>query len=142
MAKHADQLAREKVPSRADLPTKYHPLTNLLMVIPIPSLDKIGSLYLPEKSRIVMNEGHVIEKGPLCTESISVGDCITWDQNSEYRLDIDGVKFVLVKESSVTMHIHHDELINVEDPDQLQLQQVQKGTTPKGDTVEEATKNG
>lgn len=110
--KHSDQIAREKIPLRSDLPTAYHPLHDLLMVIPIPDIGQIGSIILPSKHTIQLNEGHVVEKGPRCGEQIGIGDCITWDSNSEYRMNVDGTPFILVRESCVTMNIPQRELVH------------------------------
>lgn len=118
--KHSDQIVREKIPSRTDLPTAYHPLHDLLMVIPIPDINKVGSIILPDRATIVLNEGHVIEKGPRCGDQIGVGDCITWDSNSEYRMNVDGTPFILVRESCVTMYISRKELVH-DDPAQGKL---------------------
>jgi len=120
MEKSEDQKKREIIPTRDSLKTQYHPLSQLLMVVPIPGITKVGNIILPEKSTIQMNEGHIVEKGPKCTENVQVGDCVTWDQNSEYRLDVDGVKFVLVNESSCTMRIPLAEL-QTTDPNQTEL---------------------
>lgn len=109
--KNKDQEAREIVPSRSDLPTAYHPCHNFLMVVPLPTITTIGTIILPEQSEIRLNEGHIVEKGPLCTDNMNVGDCVTWDAQSEYRMRIDDVPFILVKESSITMFIPVKELL-------------------------------
>lgn len=108
--KSEDQLLREKIPSRADLPTQYHPETNLLMVLPLKEIDKIGAIYLPNSARIQLNEGHIVEAGPLADPRYRVSDCVTWNEQSEYRMEVDGVKFVLVSSDAIIMRIPREEL--------------------------------
>lgn len=119
--KHSDQIAREKIPLRSDLPTAYHPYHDLLMVIPIPDINQVGSIILPSKHSIKLNEGHIVEKGPRCSEQLGVGDCICWDVNSEYRMNVDDVPFINVRESCVTMYIPRKELVHEDDPAQGKL---------------------
>lgn len=130
-----DKAAREKVPERGDVPTKYHPCQDLLMVVPLPTITKVGSIILPQSSVINLNEGHIIEKGPRCSDQFTVGDCITWDVNSEFRMKVDDVAFILVRESVISMKIPHSEL-NQSDPNQpkLPIQQcpICKGRLPLG----------
>lgn len=106
-----EDLLRAAVPVRSDLPTKYHPVKNYLMVIPLPDQGQSeGGLVLPDRSRITYNEGHIVEKGRLCSNQFNVGDCITWNQSGEYRLEIEGVKFVLLEEANVLLFIPKAEL--------------------------------
>lgn len=106
----SDDEKRNIIPKRSDLPTRYHPVGNNLMVIPLPDIERVGELVLPERARYVLNEGHIIEVGPSCREKWDVGDCVTWEVNSEYRFDIEGSKFVLISEGSVQMRIPVSEL--------------------------------
>lgn len=110
--KHPDQERREKIPKRSDLPTQYQPLMDLVMIVPIPDITKVGSIELPSKSIIQANEGHVVGKGPLCSKAIDIGDCVLFDEHSEMRLstDDDKAKFVLVRESNISMKIPFDTL--------------------------------
>lgn len=114
MNDNEDQLKREKIPSRADLPTKYHPCANLLMVIPLADIKQVGNIILPERAAIQLNEGHIVEKGPMCSDGydLNVGDCVCWDVQSEIRMNVDGVPFILVRESSITMKIPRTELVS------------------------------
>lgn len=120
--KHPDQIKRETIPSRADIPTAFHPCHDLFMVVPVPDITKVGTIFLPDRASITLNEGHIVEKGPLCSERFDVGDCVTWDTNSEYRMEVDGVKFILVRESVINMRIPRKELNPPEDPAQLTLE--------------------
>lgn len=101
---------RKKIPSIDDVPTKYRPLHGLLMVIPLPAIDKIGQIVLPDRSQIILNEGHVVARGPSCTKQIEIGDCITWEKQTETRMSIDNVDFILVNEATVIMKIPSESL--------------------------------
>lgn len=107
---HEDQLKREKIATIADVPTLYRPRKNMLMVIPLPEMEMFGGIYVPSGTRLAMNEGHVIAVGPDVTPDIRVGDCVTWDENTENRMEVDGIKFLLVSELVCVMSIPHEEL--------------------------------
>lgn len=110
--KHPDQIKREKIPTRSALTTLYQPCMDLLMIIPIPDITQVGKIILPNKSHVQANEGHVIAKGPLCSDNIKVGACVLWDEHSEmrYSTDDDSMKFVTVRESSIALCIQPEDL--------------------------------
>lgn len=105
--KHPDQIKREQIPQRSDLATQYSPLLDNLMVIPLPDVTNFGSIILPNKHQIQLNEGHVVAKGPLCSDTISIGSCVLWAAHAETRFstDDDNGKFVIVAEPNVPMFI-------------------------------------
>ncbi len=105
-----DAEKRLRIPKRSDLKTKYHPANDLMMVIPLPEIRSVGGIILPDRAQITLNEGHVVEMGPKAGDQFGIGDCITWDQQSEYRLDVDGVKFILVRPNAIIMGIPKKEL--------------------------------
>lgn len=106
-----DAEKRVEIPSRADLKTQYHPMNDLMMIVPLPEIKTVGGIILPDRAQITLNEGHIVELGPKSGDQFGVGDCVTWDQQSEYRLDVDGVKFILVRPSAIIMRIPHAELV-------------------------------
>lgn len=106
----AEQQKREQIPTIDDVPTLYRPLKNLLMIKPMPDIVKIGNIIIPNGTRIEMNEGHVLALGPECTAGIEIGDCVTWDGNTENSMEIDGVKFLLVAQVCCVMSIPKAEL--------------------------------
>lgn len=108
--KTKDDLEREQIPSRDSLPTLYQPCGNLLMCIPLRTPEKIGSIVIPGMAQKPLSEGHIVEKGPLCSDNFAVGDCIVWDENSEYKMNVDGVRFVLVGEPNITLKIPVEKL--------------------------------
>lgn len=107
---HEDQIKREKIPTIADVPTLYRPRKNMLMVVPLPEMEMFGGIIVPSGMRLAMNEGHVIAVGPDVQKDIQVGDCVTWDENTENRMEVDGIKFLLVSELVCIMSIPHEEL--------------------------------
>lgn len=103
--KDHEQKQREQIPTISEIPTAYRPLKNLLMVIPLPDIEKIGSIILPNRSTLTMNEGHVVALGPESKSGIEVGDCVVWDENTENKMEIDGVKFLLVADVCCILRI-------------------------------------
>lgn len=107
---HEDQVKREKIPTIDSVPTMYRPRKNMLMVVPLPEMESFGGIIIPNGMRLAMNEGHVIAVGPDVPKDVRVGDCVTWDENTENRMEIDGIKFVLVSELVCVMSIPREEL--------------------------------
>lgn len=107
---HEDQIKRERIPTIADVPTLYRPRKNMLMIVPLPEMESFGGIFIPSGARLAMNEGHVVAVGPDVTPDIRVGDCVTWDENTENRMEIDGIKFLLISELVCVMSIPHEEL--------------------------------
>lgn len=107
----ADDQARFTIPSIESLKTQYRPHGQWIMVVPLPSITKHGALHLPDRAQMPMNEGHIVAKGPAAPDELKVGDCIMWDPNSEFRLNIDDkAKFVLVTQTNVIMRIPREQL--------------------------------
>lgn len=102
-----DEELRERIPTREQCPTLYRPLGGLVMITPLPSLEKIGSIIIPNRAQQQAMEGHIIELGTDIPAQLGleVGDAVTWSQHHEFRMDIDGVKFVLVPHSAIIMII-------------------------------------
>lgn len=80
------------------------------MVKPLPDIEMVGGIIVPHTARVQLNEGHILAMGPLCQSKLEVGDCVTWDEHAENRMEADGVKFVLVNESQIAMRIPRAEL--------------------------------
>lgn len=105
-----DQLAREKIVTIADVPTLYRPLNTGLMVAPLPEISKIGSIIIPDRARLSMNEGIIVAKGDKVPDEFGIGDCITWDETQDNQMEIEGVKFILVGCNHVLMRIPKEAL--------------------------------
>ncbi len=119
--KSEDEIKRAKIPSRSDLPTHYHPCGSILMVIPLPDIYQVGNITLPDRARITLTEGHIVETGPINKGEFEVGDCITWADQSEWRMEVDGIKFVLVEPANVIMKIPKAELLAQIEKEKLAL---------------------
>lgn len=101
-----EDLQRLQIPKRSDVPTMYGPVGDYLMVVPLPDQNVTdGGLVLPDRHVVRYNEGHIVEMGPRCTLEFQIGDCVTWNQNTEYALSIENVKFILVREVNIFMRI-------------------------------------
>jgi co-chaperonin GroES (HSP10) len=101
---------REKPARRAkksDLKTKYCPRGTLVQIIPFAPPTSIGSIILPPRSQVAsVNEGTVIDIGDeVPTSNLGIGDTVTWDENTEYRMDVDGERFVLTNHQNIIMRI-------------------------------------
>lgn len=105
-----DQRKRERIPTVDDVPTQYRPTGRLLMVVPLPAVEKVGTIIIPDRHQEQMNEGHVVAKGKDCTSGIEEGDCVVWGQSQQFNMDVDDVKFVLVPEASCMMVIKKADL--------------------------------
>ena len=94
--------------------TLYNPTGTLIMVDPLPDIDvTAGGIILPNQSRIQMNEGIIRKVGSHAKgsqgETLFVpGDKVCWDENSEYRMDVNGDKFVLVNAERILLRIPGD----------------------------------
>ena len=102
--------------------TEYLPTGDFLIVDPLLDIDvTAGGIILPNQSRIQMNEGHVRKVGSHAKGSngetiFSPGDKVCWDENSEYRMDVDGDKFVLVNAGRILLKIPAIEVATVAIP--------------------------
>lgn len=103
--KKTDEQKRKEIPRRESIPTLYSPVGAYLMLVPLPDVDQVGHIIIPNAAQRPMNEGHLIEKGPMAPEEFEIGDCLTWDANSEMRMNIDGHKFVLVGPQNILMRV-------------------------------------
>lgn len=109
--KSREDILREKIPTRADVPTLYEPEKNMLMVVPLPEQGAVGDIVLPDRSRITYNEGHIVACGPAANPRFKIGDCVTWNTHSEYRMGIETAKFVLIADGEILMRIPKDKLV-------------------------------
>ena len=92
------------------------PIRDLILVRPNPKEDKIGNVWLPERSQNPPRQGRVLAVGPgkyseegvLIPMQVRVGDEIMfgWD-HSEH--DVDGETLVLVSEQHVKAVVKNPE---------------------------------
>lgn len=86
----------ETKPTTVDL----SPLQNNLLLKEVGSVERIGSIIIPEAHQKKLNQGVVADKGPLCTDAILVGDTVFFSMHAEHRLDYGGEKYMIVAEES------------------------------------------
>lgn len=60
-----------------------------------------GGIIIPEAHRSIVNQGTVLDKGPLVSEKVIVGSIVFFPLHSESRLAYKGNKFILVAENQV-----------------------------------------
>lgn len=85
-----------KEPSHVDL----KPLQNNLLVEPSEAAQKIGSIFVPEAHQRKMYQGKVLEKGPLCSDAINVGEVVCYSMHSESPLNYGGKSYIFVPEEN------------------------------------------
>jgi co-chaperonin GroES (HSP10) len=101
-----EDLMRASIPTIDTCPTLYRPTKNILMIVPLPDQGRSeGGLILPDRARITYNEGHIVAMGPTCILKWDLGDCVTWPQHEETKVEIEGYKFVLITETGIFMRI-------------------------------------
>lgn len=61
-----------------------------------------GGIIIPQIAQSIVNQGKVLEKGPLCSDKIQVGDVVFFPLHVEHRLNLsDKNKFIIVDENQV-----------------------------------------
>lgn len=76
------------------------PLSNQIILSPSAPVAQIGVIIVPEAHQRSLNQGTVIEKGPLVTSAIEVGDVVFFSMHSEARLNYGGQSYIIVPEES------------------------------------------
>jgi co-chaperonin GroES (HSP10) len=81
--------------------------TNILLE-ELPKVSQRGRILIPEAHQVKLNQGKVVDKGPLCSENIVVGDILFFPFHSEHRLSLanpdvekDDYLFIVVPEEAV-----------------------------------------
>jgi co-chaperonin GroES (HSP10) len=84
------------MPEHADL----SPLQNNLLLRPCRPVDRIGVIIVPEAHQKKLNQGVVMEKGPLCSDAIQIDDIVFFAMHTEHQLGYGGESFTIVAEES------------------------------------------
>lgn len=82
------------------MPSQLSPLSNNLLLKPAQPVDRRGAILIPEAHQTRLNAGEVLEKGPLCTKAIQVGDTVFYGAHSESVLKFGEHTFVVVAEEN------------------------------------------
>lgn len=80
------------------------PLLDNLVLQPCKRVDKVRGFHVPEAHQKELNQGIVLDKGPLCSvgedaNTIQLGDIVFFTQHSESRLAFREQGFIIVPES-------------------------------------------
>jgi len=60
-----------------------------------------GGIIIPHTARVKLNMGKIKEKGPLCDDSTQIEEIVMFAQHSEYRVMIDNLEIILIKDSDI-----------------------------------------
>lgn len=77
------------------------PVGDRVFVIPEPTPDKIGSIYIPDTVREESRRGLLAGTGKDCVEDIKVGSTVGYNPMGAVDIEIDGTKLLVMKESNL-----------------------------------------
>lgn len=73
---------------------------NLILAAIAPKERTEGGIIIPTAHQSPVNQGTVLDKGPLCSDKIKEGDIVFFPMHSEHRMEWKGNKLILVPESA------------------------------------------
>lgn len=76
------------------------PLGENLLLKPQLASEKIGSIIVPEAVRPLLTQGEVLDRGPLVSDKIELGDVVFFPMHAEHRLNYGDQKYIIVAESA------------------------------------------
>jgi chaperonin GroES len=86
------------------------PFYDNLILEAIEAADRTSSgIIIPEAHRVDLSQGKVIDKGPLVSDSIKLGDIVFYAPHSETRIAWRGNKYRIVAESNCLGRIREEE---------------------------------
>jgi chaperonin GroES len=88
---------------------KFQPMYDSILVFETPNETAIDGVYLPETSKqdihfgkvIALGEGYVQEDGSVRALRLQVGDLVAYGMYAGVPLMLEGVEFLIMKESEV-----------------------------------------
>lgn len=98
--------------------TRLTPFHDNIILSAAESVEQIGSIIVPEAHRVELCKGVVLDKGPMVSDSVKIGDTVFFAQHSETRLALGGKKFRVVTESNCLGSLRE---VEIEDPSQKTL---------------------
>jgi len=76
------------------------PLLDNLILEECEPVKMMSGFHVPEAHQRSLNQGFVVDKGPLCgPDPIHLGDIVFFTQHSESKLNFRGRKFIIVSEA-------------------------------------------
>lgn len=76
------------------------PFNDQLVLKEMPAVERIGTIIVPEAHQRVLNQGEVLDKGPMCSDQIAIGDVVFFTLHSDNRLKWQDVKLIIVSEAN------------------------------------------
>lgn len=93
-------LTKNQPPKRNNMSkANLSPLHDNLLLEPQQAAEKIGSIIVPENVRPLLTQGKVLDKGPLVSDKIALGDTVFFPMHAENRLAYGDKKYIIVAES-------------------------------------------
>ena len=86
---------------------KFQPTQTYLLLEPKEIAEKsTGGIFLPQSAldTTTLNQGKIILAGPYAPDTFVPGQMVLFKQHTEYRMQIDGVKYILVNADDVIMY--------------------------------------
>lgn len=75
------------------------PLGENLLLEPQAAAEKVGAIFIPEAVRPLLTQGKVIDRGPMVSDRINLGDTVFFPMHAEHRLAYGDKKYIVVPES-------------------------------------------
>lgn len=79
--------------------TPFH--DNIMLEAIAPTGKSDGGIIIPEAHQTPVNQGRVVDKGPMVSDNVKMGSILFFPLHSESRLKYKGNSYILVKESAV-----------------------------------------
>jgi len=103
------QQYKEKVDK---MPTFPIPLGNDVIIHPIKYPAKIGSLYVPDRSKKRTNQGIIIAKGPLVSDDVDTAEHVFFNGYTGDTIIIeDGSKFFVIPEPHLICRVRNSKVV-------------------------------
>lgn len=94
---------------------KVRPVGDRVFVIPEPTPEKIGSIYIPDTVREESRRGVLVATGKDCEEDIKVGSVVGYNPMGTVDIDIEGTKMLVMREKNLDYYIYDVEDYKEED---------------------------
>jgi len=94
------------------MPTFPIPLGNDVIIHPIKYPEKIGRIYVPDRSKKRTNQGIIIAKGPLVSDDVDTADHVFFNGYTGDTIIIeDSSKFFVIPESHLICRVRNSKVV-------------------------------
>lgn len=76
------------------------PMHDNILLEEIEGIRQHGAIIVPDAHVKQLNQGRVVEKGPLVSERVELDDILFFPLHTEHRLPYGGRRFIIVSESN------------------------------------------